>query len=105
MCCKILSQNRLQSDLFTTPTQLSSICIRCAPLFRGYIKEKPPVSGGCYNSMKLTILDDQHRVAIAEEAVLVFDRFFIGFHHQVVPGKSACHDKQAGFRQVEVGNQ
>lgn len=50
-------------------------------------------------------LDHQHGIAIAEETVFVFDRFFVRFHRQVIAGKGADHDQEAGFGQVQVGDQ
>lgn len=47
-------------------------------------------------------LYNQHRISIAEEAVLVLDRFFIGFHSQIITCKSAYHDQQARLWQMEI---
>lgn len=37
---------------------------------------------------RLHILSDQHRVAIAVEAISLFDRFSVRFHRQIVTGQS-----------------
>ena len=47
----------------------------------------------------------QHRISIAEETVLVFDRFFISLHGKIVTCKCTGHDQQTCFWQVEVGYQ
>ncbi len=51
------------------------------------------------------ILDNQHRISIAEETILILNSFFISFHHQIVSCKRTCHNQQAGFRQMKVSNQ
>ena len=38
-------------------------------------------------------LQDQHRIAIGKELVLVLDGFFVCLHDQVVAAKSAHHDE------------
>ena len=50
-------------------------------------------------------LKDQHGIAVTVETILVLDRFFISLHRQIVSGKGAGHDQQAGFRKMQIGNQ
>lgn len=42
-------------------------------------------------------LNDQQRISVTEETILVFNCFFIGFHGQFITGKGAGHDQQAGL--------
>ena len=47
----------------------------------------------------------QHRIAIAEKAVLLFDGVAVGGADVFDAGKGAHQHQQSGFGQMEVGNQ
>ena len=61
--------------------------------------KKPRILQGYIYLLQIIVSDlyHYHGIAITEKTVLVFDGFFIGFHGQVITGKSTGHDQQAGL--------
>ena len=51
------------------------------------------------------MLDHDHRISIAEEAVFILDSFFVCLHCEFIASKSAGHDQETGFGQVQVSHQ
>ena len=50
-------------------------------------------------------LQDQHRVAVAEEAILLRDRLSVRPCQQIDAGEGTHQQQQSGARQVEIGEQ
>ena len=50
-------------------------------------------------------LQDQHRVPVGRELILVLDRLPVCFYDQIITAKSAGQDHQRALRQVKIGHQ
>lgn len=48
-------------------------------------------------------LEDEHAVAVGEEAVFFGDGLLVGFHDEVLAGEGGDEHDEGGFGEVEVG--
>jgi len=62
-------------------------------VFYSYCKKKSPLPKGFQDFMKPGAfrLKDKHCVSVCEEAIFLVYGFLIGFHQQVITGKSGYH--------------